>query len=46
MLDLEENKIGDEGIKAINEAFKINTILTTLHLKHNKIRDEGVKIIG
>ena len=43
---LNDNKIGDEGAKAIGEALKVNTSLTEIDLGHNKIGTEGAKAIG
>ena len=43
---LYENKIGDEGGKAIGEALKVNTSLTVIDLDRNKIGVEGGKAIG
>ena len=36
-IDLQNNKIGDEGAKAIGEALKVNTSLTKIDLRVNKI---------
>ena len=44
-INLWDNKIGDEGGKAIGEALKVNTSLTKIDLSQNKIGDEGVKAI-
>ena len=35
------NNIGDEGVKAIGEALKVNTSLTRIYLLGNNIGDEG-----
>ena len=40
------NNIGDEGAKAIGEALKVDTSLTSMYLLHNNIGDEGGKAIG
>ena len=45
-IDLKDNKIGDEGGKAIGEALKVNTSLTEIYLGDNNIGDEGGKAIG
>ena len=43
---MNNNKIGDEGGKAIGEALKVNTSLTKIELYNNNIGDEGAKAIG
>jgi Ran GTPase-activating protein (RanGAP) involved in mRNA processing and transport len=40
-LDLRDNKICDEGMKAISDALKNNHSLEILHLKNNQISVEG-----
>ena len=44
-IDLENNKVDDEGGKAIGEALKVNTSLTKIYLPYNEIGDEGAKAI-
>ena len=44
-LNLYENKIGDEGAKALAEALQENQTLTSLVLWDNKIGDEGGKAL-
>ena len=36
-----EECIGDEGAKAIGEALKVNTSLTSIDLNYNNIGNEG-----
>eukprot|EP00900_Chrysochromulina_parva_P007093 jgi/Chrpa1/16385/Chrysochromulina_OHIO_Genome00023839-RA len=45
-LDLQRNKIGDDGAMAIAEALKVNAVLTRLDLDHNNIGVEGAKAIA
>ena len=45
-IDLRVNNIGVEGVKAIGEALKVNTSLTSIFLGGNEIGDEGGKAIG
>ncbi|KOO27685.1 hypothetical protein Ctob_014594 [Chrysochromulina tobinii] len=40
------NKIGNEGAKAIAEALKVNAVLTSVDLRVNSIGDEGAKAIA
>ena len=44
-LNLSNNKIGDEGCKAIFNTLKVNSTLQTLHLSCNKIGKEGCRAI-
>lgn len=37
------NSIGDEGLKEISAALKVNNTLCALHLDDNNIEDEGAK---
>ena len=43
---LHYKNIGVEGVKAIGEALKVNTLLTRIGLNGNEIGDEGAKAIG
>jgi Ran GTPase-activating protein (RanGAP) involved in mRNA processing and transport len=45
-LDLQRNSIGSDGAKALAEALKTNSILTTLHLSFNSIGDNGAKALA
>jgi hypothetical protein len=45
-LNLGQNNIGDEGVKALAECLKTNKTVTSLDLEWNKIKDEGVKILA
>ena len=45
-MTLASNNIGDEGAKAIADALKSNTSLTTIDLRGNNIGDEGAKAIA
>lgn len=36
----------DDGVKALSEAFKINTTLATLSLVSNSIRDNGAQALS
>ena len=40
-LELNDNRIGDDGAAALGECLKYNTSLTTLNLSGNKIGDDG-----
>ncbi|KAF9110697.1 hypothetical protein BGX30_007888, partial [Mortierella sp. GBA39] len=40
-LNLDDNKIGDNGAVALSEALKTNSTMTTLNLRHNRIEDNG-----
>jgi len=41
LLDLDYNRIGDEGAEALGEAIKTNPSITKLNLNRNQIGDEG-----
>jgi hypothetical protein len=45
-LILWENKVGDDGAKAIAEALKVNAVVAKLDLGWNKIGDEGAIAIA
>lgn len=45
-LDLNVNKIDDEGAKALAEALKVNTTLKELDLSLNLIGDDGIKALA
>ncbi|EGD77003.1 hypothetical protein PTSG_12575 [Salpingoeca rosetta] len=45
-VNLADNDLGPEGGKAIGEALKVNTTLTSLDLYSNNLRPEGGKAIG
>ena len=45
-LELYNNRIGDDGAKAIAEALKVNAVLTILDLGMNNIGDGGAKAIA
>ena len=44
--NLQQNNIGDEGIKELTEALKTNTTLTTLNLQQKNIGDEDIKALA
>ena len=44
-LNLENKKIGNEGIKALAEALKVNQTLQNLNLERNNIGVEGIKAL-
>ena len=46
MWDFSYKFIGDEGARAIAEAFKNNQSLQELHLRSNKIGSEGARVIA
>ena len=41
MIYLRENKIGNEGVKALANALRANSTITTISLRNNNISDEG-----
>jgi len=41
VLNLNDNPLGDEGVKVIGEALANNTTLTSLHLAETEIKDAG-----
>jgi Ran GTPase-activating protein (RanGAP) involved in mRNA processing and transport len=45
-LELSQNSIDDEGVKALAVALKQNQTLTHLHLDFKKISDEGAKVLA
>jgi Ran GTPase-activating protein (RanGAP) involved in mRNA processing and transport len=45
-LDLSYNSIGDDGAKALAEALKTNSTLTTLDLQNNSIGPDGAKALA
>ncbi|MCD6035114.1 MAG: family protein 3-like [Rickettsiales bacterium] len=45
-LHLNDNKVGDEGVKALAEALKTNKTLTTLYLDWNKIGNTGAEALA
>ena len=45
-MDLGENRIGDEGARALVGALKINKMLTSLNLSGNIIGEEGARVIA
>ena len=45
-LDLEYNKIGDDGAARLGEGLAGNTTLTELYLWNNNIGDEGAARLG
>jgi len=46
ILDLTDNKVGDEEVNTICQSLIINTTLTKLNLSHNKIGSTGAKAIS
>ena len=45
-MNLSNNRIGDEGSKALAMALEKNTTLQNLNLNYNRLGDEGVKAIA
>ncbi len=45
-IQLDKNKIGDAGAKAIAEGLSGNKVLNHLNISHNKIGDAGAEAIG
>ena len=44
-LDLFDNRIGDEGAKALASALRVNGVLTSIDLRRNNLGDKGKKAI-
>ena len=45
-IDLEYNKIGDDGAQALAEMLTVNHTLTLINLRYNKIGDDGARAVA
>ena len=45
-ISLNQNDLGDEGVKVLAEALKTNSTLTAMFVEHNRIGDRGVQALA